>query len=119
MVQYLKGIHFTLDSWMKIRDEDGWRMTAETQRMFLCKSGHLNELPVSQEKHCPKFVAAVKRLAGDVRTLTALTDSLVPLQRLVQPKVTATAIYGFGDASGSGFGSILQIDKLIHYRHGQ
>ena len=48
--------------------------------MFLGESGNLNELPVSQEKHCPKFVAAVKWLAGGVRALTALTDCLVPLQ---------------------------------------
>jgi hypothetical protein len=76
-------------------------------------------MPASQQKSCPKFVASVKQLAGDVKALSTLTTSKEPMQHLVRPKVTATAIYGFGDTSGSGFGSMLLIAKQVHYRHGQ
>jgi len=43
----------------------------------------------------------------------------VPPLRLVRPSRTATAIYGFGDASGAGFGTTLLIGGTLHYRHGQ
>jgi hypothetical protein len=37
----------------------------------------------------------------------------------VQGKKTARAFYGFGDASGSGFGATIQVDGEIHYEYGQ
>ena len=37
----------------------------------------------------------------------------------MHPGKHAVALYGFGDASGKGFGSSLVIDSVIVFRHGQ
>jgi len=41
-----------------------------------------------------------------------------PPIRIVRSRKIAVAIYGFGDASGAGFGSSIAIGKVIHYRQG-
>jgi hypothetical protein len=47
-----------------------------------------------------------------------LTDSVIPPLRLVRPNRVGTVRYGFGDASGTGFGSTFSNPGEILYRHG-
>jgi len=43
----------------------------------------------------------------------------LPPQRQAQPSAMVVALYGFGDASGTGFGTTILMDNTIHYRHGK
>jgi hypothetical protein len=49
----------------------------------------------------------------------ALTRSPTPPLRRARCKQKCTAYYGFGDASGAGFGATLQIGNAIYYEYGQ
>jgi len=56
---------------------------------------------------------------ADIVALHKLFSPATPPLCAVRPSATATAVYGFGDASGSGFGTTFLIQGTIHYRHGQ
>jgi hypothetical protein len=64
-------------------------------------------------------VAAIQRFKEDVEALILLTSSVKPPLKRARDKKTARAYYGFGDASGSGFGAAIQIDGLSYYEYGQ
>jgi ribonuclease HI len=49
----------------------------------------------------------------------ALTRSPTPPLRRARCKRKCTAYFGFGDASGAGFGGTLQIGDKIYYEYGQ
>mmetsp|Transcript_15422 Transcript_15422/g.21970 ORF Transcript_15422/g.21970 Transcript_15422/m.21970 type:complete len:634 (+) Transcript_15422:1647-3548(+) len=116
---YLKGIHQTLDSWRPYRREDGWKMTTAELRAYMEEAGEEASWWVTLEK-APLKVDSAPRLAWDVEALAALFEGDEPTRRKVRPSQTAVAIYGFGDASGKGFGSSLVVgDELMVYRHGQ
>jgi hypothetical protein len=72
---------------------------------------------INIDKH-PSKVKAVPRLKDDLRALTLLTSSESPPLRLVRPCKVRSVRYGFGDASGSGFGSTFSAPGAILYRHG-
>jgi len=116
MVPYLKGIHLTLDSWRDNRDSEGWRLSPKELRFSLANK---EDFAPEKEKGAPATVMAVPRLKKDIEALLELSVSMEPPLRLVRAKRSAMAIFGFGDASGSGFGSSLEIDGRIHYRHKQ
>lgn len=67
----------------------------------------------------PKNVRAVPQLTADIGALTTLFSPDLPPKRPIRPTSTAVALYGFGDASGGGFGSTILINGAIHFRHGQ
>jgi hypothetical protein len=67
----------------------------------------------------PNCVKAVPRLSHDMSALLRLMGSeKLPLKR-VRAKASAKVYYGFGDASGCGFGATLQIGDEIIYEYGQ
>jgi len=70
-------------------------------------------------EQAPPTVYAVPQLMHDIEALATLFSPAIPPERVISPTSTATAVYGFGDASGSGFGTTLLIKGTIHYRHGQ
>ena len=67
----------------------------------------------------PKRVTSSPRLAWDLEALSSLFDEDAPVRRKVRPSQTAVAIYGFGDASGKGFGSSFVVGDSLIFRHGQ
>mmetsp|Transcript_11711 Transcript_11711/g.19385 ORF Transcript_11711/g.19385 Transcript_11711/m.19385 type:complete len:1450 (-) Transcript_11711:1434-5783(-) len=50
------------------------------------------------------YTRPAPRFLSDLEALTALSDSPSPPLRIVRGKVIFAAVYGFGDASGKGFG---------------
>jgi hypothetical protein len=64
-------------------------------------------------------VVAVPRFKEDIRALHTLMGFEKPPLKQAQSKQTANMFYGFGDASGSGFGATIQIGDEIHYEYGQ
>lgn len=109
LVPYLKGIHLTLDSWRPYRDKEGWKDLSQIQF-------HLDSPDIPTEH--PEVVHAVPRLAFDIQGLLTLMHSPTPPRRLIRSKQVLMVIYGFGDASGSGFGSTTTTPQGVRYRYG-
>jgi len=108
---FLKGIHLTLDSWRAGRDNDGWR--DHTQIL-----NHLDADLQPPSANAPLHVMGVPRLADDVESLLHLMSSPTPPDRVVRSSSIMVAFYGFGDASGAGFGSTILGPNGVHYRYG-
>ena len=66
----------------------------------------------------PDKVKGVGRLERDLRSLLKLMKTEKLPLRLVRGKRLAQVIYGFGDASGAGFGSSWKSKRGINYRLG-
>ena len=100
IVPFLKGIHLTLDRWRPGRDEDGWRIPDWEIDL---------ELTPTASSSAPEFVRPVSRFGDDLESLESLFAPLVPPQHVIRSASIATCIYGFVDASGTGFGSSLLV----------
>lgn len=115
LVPYLKGIHLTLDSWRPNRDDEGWKLHQQVH-LHLDEVNHDDALPAST---ChPPTVMPVPRLRDDIKGLLTLFSSTAPPKRIIRSNAIAIALYGFGDASGSGFGDTVISPLGIHYRYG-
>jgi hypothetical protein len=109
---YLKGVHLTLDSWRPNRDDEGWKMVHAFHY-------HKNEYPLPTSPTQPLVrVTGVPRLAGDLQALAKLFSTPHPPWRIVRSSSVIIALYGFGDASGEGFGGTLLTPQGIRYRYG-
>lgn len=115
MTPYLKGLHLTLNSWRPWREEDGWKMR-DREILLIKEQGQFAMEP--GEGKPPLVVHPVARLSEDVEALMHLSSGEDPPLRRVRMSKQATAVYAFGDASGTGFGSAFWIQDKIHYRHG-
>jgi hypothetical protein len=130
---YLKGFYNSLNSWRIGRNKDGWKISRTAWMELL--SGDVafdndDDVELSFEnrkrkftsKHqrsdTPETITAVPRLENDINALTILFNSNKPSLRLVRGKRVSSAVYGFGDASGDGFGSTWTTEKGISYRFG-
>jgi hypothetical protein len=123
MVPYLKGIHATLNMWRGGRDDDGWKLKAEDLSDWLEdfdaeKMGMVGQEWEHMEKSPPKEVHAVPRLKTDIAALVELTRSQKPPLRMARLRKEARVVYGFGDASGPGYGSSIEINRVIRWRRG-
>jgi hypothetical protein len=112
-VPYLKGIHLTLDGWRPGRDEDGWATNRHPDEEMFVDEG------IVEEVGAPSHVKAVPRLRDDVNALQSLFAGDLPVRRRFRAHATTTALYGFGDASGEGFGSSVLSSGQILYRLGR
>ena len=120
MKPYLKGFHLTLHGWRPNRDEEGWKI-ADRQVELAREEWPGEKVAVKDEvleAGVPSRVKAVPRLKDDLGALGELTASLTPPLRLVRPRSVCSVRYGFGDASGSGFGSTFSSPGVVLYRHG-
>lgn len=115
---YLKGIHLTLDSWRPWRSEDAWKLSLAEIKTALAAKNITYPLNTAGDKP-PSKVKVAPLLHDDAAALTLLFAPETPPCRAVHPKKCYEALYVFGDASGSGFGSSLIIENVVHYRHGQ
>jgi hypothetical protein len=113
VVPYLKGFHLTLASYLPKRDREGWKYSTSgwrEHRSLLQAAGKLHEgedlvgdgssLPAP-----PKRVTAVPRFRADLLALAMMMTAKQPVKVLLRVARVLTLVYGFGDASGSGFGS--------------
>jgi hypothetical protein len=126
LVPFLKGVHHTLESWRKGRNKDGWKYSRDEWRMFL---GEVAENKVGFEQalqsyleeddtDAPARVKGVNRLKRDLTSLQHIMKSSTPPLRLIRGKQLSYVLYGFGDASGAGFGSSWENKDGVCYRFG-
>ena len=123
---YLKGFHLTLASHLPKRDQDGWKMSD------LDWIGHIEnkiergeytreqgDLMVGEgDADAPIMVTPVPRFYQCLEVLTTIFSNELPPIVQVRSTSCLIIIYGFLDASGSGFGSTLLVKGNIEYRIG-
>ena len=139
IVPYLKGLHLTIDSWRPLRDEEGWKAKKPAAKPLetlwedddlidfneeellvsaIDHDGNLKESSVDQYMNHPEQVSIVPRMTEDLNALNLFFAEEKPTWRFVRGSEICVAEYGFGDASGSGFGSSYQTNAGIRYRFG-
>jgi len=107
---FLKGIQLTLDSWRGGWDDEGWRIQGQL-------AAHMEvDVPVAATP--PVRVTAVPRLHPDLIALSDLLSSSTPLEWIIRASSLMIVFYGFGNASGAGFGSTILGPSGIRYRYG-
>jgi hypothetical protein len=116
-VPYLRGVHKTIDSWRPHRDSDGWKLT-QSEIEAAMEEDDEYVFRESQKMSAGDQVKAVPRLKSDIAALMKLTESPTPPKVVKRRKVSASACYGFGDASGKGFGNALVINGTIYSEYG-
>ena len=118
MVPYLKGIHQTLDSWRPHRGRDGWKMRQRDIDMLRRNSDASNAKEANAYENHPDRVKAVPRLMSDVDALDVLCGDQGPPVRKARVSEVGSVGYGFGDASGKGYGSGMAAKGLrLRYGH--
>jgi hypothetical protein len=119
MVPFLKGIHLLLDSWRVNRNSDGWKFTNSEMKAAM-EDGRFTMPETKLPADLPKrvFEKDAPRIRDDIEALMRLTESPEPPRRLIRSSRVALVRYGFGDASGAGFGSSLLIGTELFYRTG-
>jgi hypothetical protein len=119
LTSYLIGFHMTIDSWREGRDSEGWRLPISEWRNLDKPDEDYGGVDDHAPDEAPALVTAVPRFAHDVEALSRLMEAEKPPLKLVRARATAKVFYGFGDASGSGFGATIQIGDEIVYEYGQ
>jgi hypothetical protein len=119
MTSYLIGIHMTIDSWREGRDADGWRLPIPSWSQVEKEDDDWHGAASPTPEDSPLTVKAVPRLQHDVDAFLWLLEPKKPPLKRVRAKATAKAYYGFGDASGCGFGATIQIGDKFIYQYGQ
>ena len=113
---YLRGLHKTIDSWRPFRDKDGWKVM---QAVIEAKLSGDIDLKINQAGPSSKFIKVLPRLKSDFETLEKLTQPEAPPKVVRRRKKMASASYGFGDASGSGFGNAIEVEGKVHSEFGE
>jgi len=113
LVLFLKGMHLTVDSWRVGRDDEGWHMSRREVEAMLASRGEEAAELIPLEPDAPEKVYPVPCLERDLLSLEALMESNQPAERVIRAKTTVHVVYGFGDASGTGFGSSLTRLKAL------
>ena len=93
---------------------------SENQRSWSNRTGNFgNEKTDGDLDEPPDSVKFTTRMQEDVSALLRLTDFSSPPKRRVRSKRISFVTYGFGDASGKGFGTALKLwNGVVLYRQG-
>lgn len=118
LTSYLIGFHMTIDSWRPGRNQEGWRIPQSLWQEMKKEDEEWSREEVANDD-VPTYVKAVPRFQADISALRRLMAADHPPLKRVRCKKTGQVYYGFGDASGSGFGATIQIGDNIHFEYGQ
>jgi hypothetical protein len=114
---YLKGFYLTLNEWRFDRDDEGWKL-GRRHWEELAENWVEDGGPWEEAKHAegrngklepPRKVRIVTQFARDIRVLRDMFVRPSPTKRLIRGKRIARVLYGFGDASGAGFGTSWEV----------
>jgi hypothetical protein len=111
MTPFLKDLHLTIDAWCPKRDEEIWRMAQaklDASKETDEDSGRMDTEEKAREVP-PERILAVPRLNDDIKVLFLLTEAECPPLNWIRAHSKASILYCFGDASGGGFGWIIDI----------
>jgi len=125
---YLKGFHLTLCSHLPNRDEEGWKVKELEWIGHL--HNRLSEGRISQEEYeetisltydtskAPKKIKPVKRFKSCLKALDSFFEIESPPIIMERTANVQMAVYGFVDASKSGFGASINYENGVRYRIG-
>jgi hypothetical protein len=126
---FLKGFHLILAKHLPRRDDDGWKFS-EKRYLSYVHQKLADEKITDLEAHAmlsaaeeegappPKTVVATERLKQDLFALEELLKPTSPPDVLIRSNAVLQILYGFGDASGKGFGSTMLSVKGVRFRIG-
>jgi hypothetical protein len=131
----LKGFYLTMNSWQYNRGKDGWKLGRREWEDLAEEFGKDGKRWYEMEEEvmqgntrdaAPSLVQVVPRFEEDIRVLKLMFQERTPSLRLVRGFNVARVLYGFGDASGAGFGSTWTTEDMeasgsrtVHYRFGR
>jgi len=118
---FLKGVHQTIDSWRPNRYQDGWKMKANDYLDKLAALESDEERNVMIDAHNighPSHVAPASRLTSDLKALRIFFSKEKPTKICMRARRWYQVNYGFGDASGEGFGDNWLTPEGISYHFG-
>jgi hypothetical protein len=129
LTPFLKGFHLTLASHLPYRDDDGWKMTEKAWDAYIQirqeenkiseeEAAELREPLHYDDIQTPKRIKPVPLLGANLRALRDLMSSDEPPKVTVRTLRVYQVMYGFGDASGSGFGSTMLSQEGLRVRIG-
>ena len=116
MKPYLRGLHKTIDSWRPGRDVDGWKLV---QELYDINKEDDSSMERNITRDDVSHVKPVPRLKHDIDVLERLTKAEAPPKVIRRRKKRGTVAYGFGDASGKGFGHAICIQGQTRLEFGQ
>jgi hypothetical protein len=131
---YLKGFYLTLNSWRFNRGPDGWgyqRSDWEELAEEFWNEGEgweevREEYKRKEQAGAPGRVQMMAKMKEDVGMMNVMFQGQTPSRRLIRGFSVARLLYGFGDASGAGFGASwvdCQVgqskSREVHYRFGR
>jgi hypothetical protein len=115
---YMKGIHLTTEACRSNRDEEGsWHIMGSLvdKRLLLTldedNGGYILESDYEEEpgQEPPSNLRAVPRLLLDLQAIRrAILSGPMPIMRILRPQSCVIVFYGFGDASGAGYGKAMR-----------
>jgi hypothetical protein len=126
---FLKGFHLVLAKHLPRRDEDGWNFSEKHYMSYLHQKLADDEvskteaelmLKAAEEQgpEAPKALPATERLKQDLYALGEILKPASPPDVLIRSNAVLQVLYGFGDASGKGFGSTLLSNRGMKFRIG-
>jgi hypothetical protein len=123
IVPVLKGLHLTIDQWRVTREADGWARSEKDHRAWMSHFLHTHEGREEEiydllNAEAPKTVKPVPRFLDDLGCLVRIFSSEAPPVIVLRSLFVFMVVYGFGDASGKGFGSTFGRGDAISYRIG-
>jgi len=126
---YLKGLHQTLAYHLGRRDKLGWKRGERDWMTYVSnqvESGGMTADEAFQALHPPAFedipvpvnVSPLQRMREDFEVLDDYFSAECPPVMLLRCRKVLYILYGFADASGSGFGSSFQLPSGVSLRIG-
>jgi hypothetical protein len=124
---FLKGFYLLLAKHLPRRDEDGWKFSEKGYLTYVHQ--YLAEGKVSEseaeamiaaageegQEH-PQTLKATERFKQDLFALGELLSPESPPEVVVRSNAVLQILYGYGDASGKGFGSTMLSTEGIRFR---
>ena len=110
---YLKGFFLSMNSWRPYRDDHGWKLSGRARAAFFKAAGKGggDSAEDDEDVDAPEYVTAVPSFHRFLMALSHMFEGEEPALRLIRGTQIQYVGYGFGDASGSGFGSSW-LDKM-------
>ena len=126
---FLKGFHLSLCKHLPKRDREGWKLPDDSFCEYLqdlLDKGEIGQSefhkqmnpPLFQDIEIPEEVVPVERLKQDLEFLKGMFDLPNPIEVTVRSRKVFHLMYGFADASGTGFGSSMLTRRGIRVRVG-
>jgi hypothetical protein len=120
MAPFILVFHLTIDSWRPGRDGEGGRLQQLEVEASLeyDDESNIKEGKRGKEGAPPRMFLDVPILRDDLKVIRQLTEAKAPPLQRVRASRKAKNLYGFGDASASGFGWCIDFGDGMRYELG-